>query len=137
MNTNLPTSRRVNIRDLLKDPVKRKTLMVDCIIATQAREGVETTQGQAEAAYEKVQTEIRGLPAILPAVLKTFVTNGAGGYLVQIPSDNEHGFVLADDDQTWPGGLGCGWSEWTLVDRADVPPEVEERLGWLLDESTL
>ncbi len=81
-----------------------------------------------------VQTEIRGLPAILPAVLKTFVTNGAGGYLVQLLSDNEHGFVLADDDQTWPGGLGSGWSEWTIVERADVPPEVEARLGWLLDD---
>lgn len=70
----------------------------------------------------------------MKALLATFVTNGAGGYLVQLPSDNEHGFVLADDDQTWPGGLGSGWAEWTIVDRADVPSEVESRLGWLLDE---
>jgi hypothetical protein len=43
--------------DLLADPIKRKELMVRVIIATQAREGIETMQEQAEAAYEKVQRE--------------------------------------------------------------------------------
>ena len=45
--------------DLLADPVKRKELMVRVIIATQAREGIETTREQAEAAYEKIQREKR------------------------------------------------------------------------------
>ncbi len=45
--------------DLLADPVKRKELMVRVIIATQAREGIETTREQAEAAYEKVRKEKR------------------------------------------------------------------------------
>lgn len=52
-------ARRIDMRALLNDPVKRKALMVDCILATQAREGIETTREQAEAAYEKVQVEIR------------------------------------------------------------------------------
>jgi hypothetical protein len=43
--------------DLLADPVKRKRLMVRVIIAIQAREGIETTPEQAEAAYEKVRRE--------------------------------------------------------------------------------
>jgi hypothetical protein len=52
-------ARRIDIRALLDDPAKRKALMVDCLIATQAREGITTTRAQAEAAYEKVQAEIR------------------------------------------------------------------------------
>ncbi len=48
---------RINMADLLADPAKRKELMVRVIIATQAREGIETTQEQAEAAYERVQRE--------------------------------------------------------------------------------
>jgi hypothetical protein len=47
--------RRVNIRAVLGDPVQRRELMVRCIVAIQAREGIETTQEQAEAAYDRVQ----------------------------------------------------------------------------------
>lgn len=43
---------------------------------------------------------------------RAFVTS----YLVQLPADNEHGFVLADDDQTWPGGLGSGWANAAVVE---------------------
>lgn len=50
-------SRRVNIKAILADPVQREGLMVSTIIATQAREGVETTPAQAQAAYRKVQEE--------------------------------------------------------------------------------
>lgn len=50
-------SRRVDTRAILTDPVKRRRLMVATLIATQAREGVVTTQEQAEAAYDKVQAE--------------------------------------------------------------------------------
>jgi hypothetical protein len=53
------TSRRVDIRAILVDPVKRRELMVGTIIATQAREGIETTRLQAEAAYDKIQAEQR------------------------------------------------------------------------------
>jgi len=43
--------------DLLADPDKRKELMIRVIIATQAREGIDTTREQAESAYEKLQGE--------------------------------------------------------------------------------
>ena len=49
--------RRVNIRAILANPVHRRKLMVDCIVATQAREGIVTTREQAEAAYDKIDRE--------------------------------------------------------------------------------
>ena len=49
-------SRRVDIRAILRDPALRRELMVRTIVATQAREGIETTRQQAEAAYDKVRT---------------------------------------------------------------------------------
>lgn len=49
--------KRVNIREILRDPKKRRVLMVSTIIATQAREGIVTTQEQSEAAYDKVERE--------------------------------------------------------------------------------
>lgn len=52
-------ARRVDIKAILADPVKRKALMVDALVATQAREGITTTREQAEAAYDKVQQELR------------------------------------------------------------------------------
>jgi hypothetical protein len=53
------TNRRVDIRAILKDPAQRRKLAVKCIIATQAREGVTTTQEQAEAAYDKARANAR------------------------------------------------------------------------------
>lgn len=50
-------TRRIDIKAVLAEPVQRKHLMVDVIIATQAREGITTTKEQAEAAYEKVLAE--------------------------------------------------------------------------------
>lgn len=49
--------KRVNIKAILADPAQRRELMVQTIIATQAREGIVTTQEQAEAAYDKVEKE--------------------------------------------------------------------------------
>jgi len=51
------TTRRVDIKAVLADPVARKELMVGTIIATQARDGITTTREQAEAAYDQVQKE--------------------------------------------------------------------------------
>ena len=67
------------------------------------------------------------------AVQKTFVTDGER-FLVQLPNDNPHGFVVADDDQTWPGGFGSGMVNWTAVSADKVPAEDRERLEWLLEE---
>lgn len=49
--------RRVDIKAILTDPVQNKELAIRTIIATQAREGIETTREQAEYAYEVVQNE--------------------------------------------------------------------------------
>lgn len=49
--------KRIDIKAILKNPVQRRELMVQTIIATQAREGVTTTRAQAEAAYDAVQKE--------------------------------------------------------------------------------
>jgi len=49
--------KRVDIRAILANPALHKKLMVSTIIAIQAREGIETTYEQAEAAYDKVQKE--------------------------------------------------------------------------------
>lgn len=48
---------RVDLKSILRNPFKRRKLMVRIIIATQAREGIQTSQAQAEAAYDKVQQE--------------------------------------------------------------------------------
>ena len=45
---------RVNVRAILADPDLRRKLMVRTIQATQAREGIETTEEQAERAYYAV-----------------------------------------------------------------------------------
>ena len=52
-----PTSKRVNIKAILADPVKRKELAIRFIMSAQAMEGIDTTREQAEAAYEQVQKE--------------------------------------------------------------------------------
>lgn len=48
---------RVDIKKILADPVRRRELMVPCIMALQAREGIDTTREQAEQAYDKVLQE--------------------------------------------------------------------------------
>jgi hypothetical protein len=52
--------KRVDIKAILRDPAKRRELMVRCIISAQAMEGITTTREQAEAAYDKVQKEQSG-----------------------------------------------------------------------------
>lgn len=51
--------RRGLLKAVLGNPRQRRKLMVSVIIATQAREGIYTTQEQAEAAYDKVVKEKR------------------------------------------------------------------------------
>jgi hypothetical protein len=47
--------RRVDIKAILSCPVQRRELMVATIIATQAREGIVTTEEQARRAYDAVR----------------------------------------------------------------------------------
>lgn len=49
--------RRSDLRAILANPVQRRALMTGLLRATQAREGINTTQEQAERAYDKVQAE--------------------------------------------------------------------------------
>ena len=53
--------RRVDIRAILADPVKRKKMMVQMLIATQAREGRDLTTEEASAVYDRVQLERGGV----------------------------------------------------------------------------
>ena len=49
--------KRVDIRKILADPALRRELLVPCLMALQAREGIDTTREQAEYAYDKVLQE--------------------------------------------------------------------------------
>lgn len=49
--------RRLDVKAILANPAMRRDLMVDAIMAIQAREGIETTREQAEAAYDHIQHE--------------------------------------------------------------------------------
>jgi hypothetical protein len=64
--------KRVDIAAILKDPVARRRMCVDTIIAMQAREGIETTRAQAEAAYDRVQAEKMATSRIAAATGATF-----------------------------------------------------------------
>ena len=51
-------SRRVNIKEILQDPQKKRELSVGVIQFLQNIEGIDTTKEQAEIAYDKVQEEL-------------------------------------------------------------------------------
>jgi hypothetical protein len=55
-------NRRINIKEILHDPVLRRSLLVPAIQAIQHREGIMTTREQAEAAYDKVVAERQETP---------------------------------------------------------------------------
>ena len=49
--------KRVNIKEILQDPQKRRELFVGAIQFLQNIEGIDTTKEQAETAYDKVQED--------------------------------------------------------------------------------
>jgi len=63
-----------------------------------------------------------------------YVITSTGKVLMQIPSNNQWGFSIQDDDQTWPGG--CGIGEWGVLEDTDprITDADRERLQWILDE---
>ena len=65
-----------------------------------------------------------------------YVVADNGNVYVQVPDDSQWGFSVASDDQSWPGGIGLGVSNWELVadDDPRVTDEDRERLQWILDE---
>lgn len=51
----MPARRRVNIKAILANSTARRNLMVRCIRAIQAREGIDTTPEQVERAYDCIK----------------------------------------------------------------------------------
>lgn len=49
--------KRVNVKQILQDPQKRKELFVGVIQFLQNVEGIDTTKEQAEISYDKIQEE--------------------------------------------------------------------------------
>jgi hypothetical protein len=64
---------------------------------------------------------------------RTYVRTDRGQILVQVPADNQWGFDLRSDDQSWPGGFGVA-GEWTAIPASDVSAADCDRLEWLLAE---
>jgi hypothetical protein len=56
-------ARSIDVKAILANPDLRRDLLVATIIATQAREGIETTREQAERAYDRVQEERSARPS--------------------------------------------------------------------------
>lgn len=63
-----------------------------------------------------------------------YVKTAEGTILVQVPDDSRWGFYLADDEQSWPGGIGIA-SEWELVPEDEVPEADRERLRWIVEDN--
>lgn len=59
MNRQADVLKRVDIKAILADPVKRRKLMVSTIMALQMREGIEISKAQAEAAYDAMLSDQR------------------------------------------------------------------------------
>ena len=62
-----------------------------------------------------------------------YVITSNGTVLVQTPADNQWGFVLESEDQTWPGGFGIG--EWEPISQCDqrITQADRDRLSFVLD----
>ena len=66
---------------------------------------------------------------------KGYVITNLNQILVQVPdTESRYGFYLADDDQTFDGGLGVAES-WEAIPENDprINREVKDRLGWMLE----
>ena len=61
-----------------------------------------------------------------------YVRSDDGDWYVQIPAENEWGFSLCDEDQSWPGGFGAG-RVWQVIPAQKVPRAVRNRLDFLFD----
>jgi hypothetical protein len=61
-----------------------------------------------------------------------YVKTTNGEFYVQTAENNQWGFSLHSDDQSWPGGFGVA-GEWVLVPESEVPEAVKEQLGFMLE----
>ncbi|MGE4195973.1 MAG: hypothetical protein AB7G11_02470 [Phycisphaerales bacterium] len=65
-----------------------------------------------------------------------YILTESGDIYVQVPNpESRWGFYLADDDQSWDGGIGLA-SSWELLDEDDprITDDDRERLEWILEE---
>lgn len=90
--------------------------------------------GQGAESVEVLDGNVVGVIYSVREVWTGYVLTDKGDVLVQRRASNEWGFELADDDQAWPGGFGVA-ETWTLLPDSDphITPEIEERLGFLLE----
>lgn len=63
-----------------------------------------------------------------------YVVTEDGSWYVQRPANNQWGFEICDDEQSWAGGLMAGMPTFRLVPESEVPAEVKESLGWILEQ---
>jgi hypothetical protein len=67
--------------------------------------------------------------------------DGSNQILIQADCDNQYGFSLYDDDQTFPGGFGVGGNiTWSVIDEKDpdyqaLPERYKEWLQWELSNT--
>jgi hypothetical protein len=73
-----------------------------------------------------------------PASFEGYVLTNHGKVLLQIADPNRFGFVLQDDDQEWPGGIGVA-EAWEALEPTDprITTEDRERLQWILDQEVV
>lgn len=68
-------------------------------------------------------------------VYKGYVRTNTGEVLVQVPDPESYwGFYLADEEQSWDGGLGILASAFEAISESEASEEDKERLGWILSQ---
>ena len=106
--------------------------------------GYSSEQDRANA--QTIRVELEGVARLIDSLEReergtnmespkaTYVVTDTGTILVQLPADNAWGFVLADDDQSWPGGFGAAGS-WEAIagDDPRITDDDRARLSWLFD----
>jgi len=65
-----------------------------------------------------------------------FVLTESGSILLQLPGDNQWGFILCDDECSWPGGFGIA-SDWEPIEDDDprITAGDHEALDYFLDDA--
>jgi hypothetical protein len=104
---------------------------------------IENLIGQLKAENAEQEQACEALRALIPAPADApanlhigYVLTDKGDILVQVPEDNQHGFSLCSDDQTWPGGFGIAQS-WEALKDDDprITADDHENMDWILDQN--
>lgn len=70
-------------------------------------------------------------------VLGKDTVGNSKGIFLQIPADNQWGFAICDDEQSWAGGIGSGLASWEQLSKNDprINAGDRDRLEWILEEN--